>query len=45
LKNNSTKIYVPYKAKENSLLHNIPKPAPRPSLKQSSFDKQDESLV
>jgi hypothetical protein len=42
---NSTKIYVPYKTKENSLLHKIPKPAPRPSLKQSSFDRQDESLV
>ncbi len=45
LKTNSTKIYIPYKTKENSLLHNIPKPAPRPSLKQSSFDKQDGSLV
>lgn len=45
VKNNATKIYVPYKTKGNSLLHNIPKPAPRPSLKQSSFDKQDESLV
>ena len=36
----STKIYVPYKPKAN-----IPKPAPRPSLKQSSSDRQDESLV
>jgi len=39
LNNNSTKHYVPYKIKSNPLLHNIPKPAPRPSLKQSSFDK------
>lgn len=42
---NSTKIYVPYKTKEHSPTNSQPKPAPRPSLKQSSFDKQDESLV
>ncbi|CAF3495903.1 unnamed protein product [Rotaria sp. Silwood1] len=41
---NPTKIHMPYKTK-NSLLQNIPKPAPRPSLKQSSINKQDESLV
>jgi hypothetical protein len=43
--NTSTKIYVPYKTNQHSLLHKIPKPAPRPSLKQSSIGKQDESLV
>ncbi|CAF2487436.1 unnamed protein product [Rotaria sp. Silwood2] len=41
---NSIKTYIPCKTK-TSLLHNIPKPAPRPSLKQSSMGKQDESLV
>jgi hypothetical protein len=41
----STKIYIPYKPKDHSLLHKIPKPAPRPSLKHSSFERQDESLV
>ena len=41
----STKIYVPYKPKQNILTSNIPKPAPRPSLKQSPVNRQDESLV
>ncbi|CAF0903615.1 unnamed protein product [Rotaria sordida] len=41
---NSKKIPITYKTK-NPLLHNIPKPAPRPSLKQSSTAKKDESLV
>ena len=41
----STKVYAPCKAKGNSSLQNIPKPAPRPSLRQSSTNKQDESLV
>ncbi|CAF0937049.1 unnamed protein product [Adineta steineri] len=45
LNNNLTKIYVPYKPKETPLLHKIPKPAPRPSLKQSSMEKHNESLV
>ncbi|UJR37424.1 hypothetical protein I4U23_030127 [Adineta vaga] len=43
--NKSTKIYVPYKSKETPPAHKIPKPAPRPSLKHSSVEKQHESLV
>ena len=43
--NTSTKTYVPYKTNENILLHKTPKPAPRPSLKQTSLGRQDESLV
>ncbi|CAF1223168.1 unnamed protein product [Adineta ricciae] len=44
--NNSTKIYVPYKSKANPPpAHKVPKPAPRPSLKQSPTDKHHESLV
>ncbi|CAF4608636.1 unnamed protein product [Rotaria socialis] len=42
---NPPKMYVPYKAKENSLLQNAPKPAPRPSLQQVLKEKQGESLV
>ncbi|CAF3708230.1 unnamed protein product [Rotaria socialis] len=42
---NPPKMYVPYKAKENSLLRNAPKPAPRPSLQQVLKEKQGESLV
>lgn len=39
--NHSSKSYVPVNRKENL----TPRPAPRPSLKHSSIDKQDESLV
>lgn len=40
------KTYILYKTKESSQPNNnVPKPAPRPSLKQSLQDRKNESLV